>query len=66
MYPCCVSFNKDLKLGSIKDTSIYNAWHSPKMSEIRELHKNGKFYENSTCKDCVNLIYPPKNEKITN
>ena len=43
-----------------KDTKIYDAWHSPKMNEIRELHKNGKFYENKTCKDCVNLIYPPK------
>ena len=60
MYPCCVSFNKALKLGSIKDTKIYDAWHSPKMNEIRELHKNGKFYEMKTCKDCVNLIYPPK------
>ena len=59
MYPCCVSFNKDLKLGSIKDTKIYDAWHSPKMNEIREMHKNGKFYEMKTCKDCVNLIYPP-------
>ena len=28
------------------------------MNEIRELHKNGKFYEMKTCKDCVNLIYP--------
>ena len=58
MYPCCVSFNKSLKLGSVKDTKIYDAWHSPKMNEIRELHKNGKFYEMKTCKDCVNLIYP--------
>ena len=65
MYPCCVSFNKDLKLGSIKDTKIYDAWHSPKMNEIRELHKSGKFYEMKTCKDCVNLIYPPS-EKSKN
>lgn len=60
IYPCCVSFNKDLKLGSIRDTKIYDAWHSSKMNDIRNLHKNGKFYENKTCKDCVDLIYPIK------
>ena len=59
MYPCCVSFNNDLKLGSIKDLSIHEAWHSKKMNEIREIHKSGEYYKNKTCKDCVNLIYPP-------
>ena len=62
IYPCCVSFNKDLKLGSIRNTKIYDAWHSPKMNEIRELHKKGEFYKDKTCKDCVNLIYPTKDD----
>jgi MoaA/NifB/PqqE/SkfB family radical SAM enzyme len=62
MYPCCVSFNKDLKLGSIKTTTIYDAWNSKKMNEIREIHKRGEFYKNKTCNDCVNLIYPPEQE----
>jgi len=61
IYPCCVSFNKDLKLGSIRDTKIYDAWHSPKMNEIREIHKKGEYYKNKTCKDCVDLIYPVNN-----
>ena len=57
--PCCVSFNKNLIIGSIgKKDSIYNAWHSDKMNKIRELHKNGEFYLDKTCNDCVNLIYP--------
>ncbi len=59
MYPCCVSFNNDLKLGSFKDLSIHQAWHSEKMNEIREIHKSGEYYKIKTCKDCVNLIYPP-------
>ncbi len=58
IYPCCVSFNKDLRLGSIRDTKIYDAWHSPKMNDLREMHKKGEYYKNETCKDCVNLIYP--------
>jgi radical SAM protein with 4Fe4S-binding SPASM domain len=62
MYPCCVSFNKDLKLGSIKTDTIYNAWNSKKMNELRELHKKGDYSKNKTCKDCVNLIYPPEQD----
>ena len=61
--PCCVSFNKDLVIGKIGEkNSIYKAWHSEKMNNIRELHKSGKFYLDKTCNDCVNLIYP--NHKI--
>ena len=60
MYPCCVSFNNELKLGSIKNQTIHSAWHSKKMNEIREIHKSGEYWKNKTCKDCVNLIYPPK------
>jgi len=61
--PCCVSFNKELILGSINDTTIYEAWHSKKMKKIRKMHKEGKFYLDKTCNDCVNLIYPTN--KIT-
>ena len=59
IYPCCVSFNKDLVLGSIKNTKIVDAWQSNKMEELRQIHKEGKFKKNKTCKTCVDLIYPP-------
>lgn len=59
MYPCCVSFNKDLNLGSFKKKSIYEAWNSEKMNALRGICKSGEFYKNKTCKDCVNLIFPP-------
>ena len=62
MYPCCVSFNKELKLGSIREMSIYDAWNSEKMREIREIHKSGEYRKNKTCKDCVDLIYPTKSK----
>jgi MoaA/NifB/PqqE/SkfB family radical SAM enzyme len=60
MYPCCVSFNKDLNLGSFKKKTIYEAWNSDKMNVLRGISKSGEFYKNKTCKDCVNLIYPPE------
>ena len=62
IYPCCVSFNKDLVLGSIKNTKIHDAWHSDKMNELREIHKSGDYKKDKTCKTCVELIYPPKNQ----
>ncbi len=61
MYPCCVSFNKDLSLGSIHEMSIYDAWHSDEMNNLREIHKNGDYSSNETCNKCVNLIYPEVN-----
>ena len=60
--PCCVNFNKDLTIGKLGVDTIHEAWHSKKMNEIRNLHKEGKFYLDKTCKDCVNLIFP--NNKI--
>jgi MoaA/NifB/PqqE/SkfB family radical SAM enzyme len=60
IYPCCVSFNKDLVLGSIKNVKIYDAWHSPKMNQLREMHKTGDYKLDKTCETCVDLIYPPK------
>ena len=64
--PCCVSFNKDLILGSIHTSTIYDAWHSKKMKNIREMHKRGEYYLNKTCSDCVNLYYPNnlENQKV--
>jgi len=60
--PCCVSFNKNLIIGTIgKKNAIHDAWNSDKMNNIRDLHKKGKFYLDKTCKDCVNLIYPNNN-----
>ena len=66
MYPCCVSFNKDLKLGSIKDTTIHEAWNSSMMKDLRAIHKSGDYKKNKTCDKCVNLIYPPIEKKLQN
>ena len=60
IYPCCVNFNRELILGSLKDTTIFNAWNSEKMKNLRKLHKKGEHYKNQTCKKCVDLIYPEK------
>ena len=59
IYPCCVSFNKNLVLGSIKNTKIWRMAFS-KMKELREIRKKGEYKLDKTHETCVDLIYPPK------
>lgn len=49
---CCNSFSNRLKLGDLKN-GVYKAWNSKFANELRELHRCGKYYENPTCKICV-------------
>ena len=62
--PCCINFNQDLKIGHLDTGTIYEAWHSKKMNDIRDMHKRGEYYLNETCRDCVNLIFPNNKIKI--
>lgn len=56
--PCCAMFSSKLKLGNVKENSIYDAWNSTAMNQLREIHRNGEYFKNEFCKKCVELIYP--------
>ena len=49
---CCNTYSNNLKIGKLED-GIYNAWNSKFANELREMHRCGKYYENPTCKKCV-------------
>ena len=49
---CCNTYSNQLTLGKLKD-GIYNAWNSKLAKDLREMHRCGKYYENPTCKKCV-------------
>ena len=51
--PCCKMGGKKLVLGNIKDTTLRGAWNSSKMKELRYIHKNNKWRENSVCRRCI-------------
>ena len=55
--PCCTWFSRELSLGEVGKVSLHEAWHSEKMQQLRELHVRGEWYNNPTCKKCVNAIY---------
>lgn len=53
VHPCCAMFNKYLPLGNLSKMSLFEAWNSDKMKELRSIHKNGKYYENDVCLKCL-------------
>jgi len=51
--PCCTFYGERLKLGNIGKDNIIDVWNSEKMSELRKLHKEGKYYQNKICQMCI-------------
>ena len=48
--PCCAFFSEELSLGNLKDHSLHELWNSKEMHDLRDMHKRGKYEENSWCK----------------
>ena len=51
--PCCTFYGEQLRMGNIKNDDIVDIWTSEKMKKLREIHKNGNYFEIEVCKNCV-------------
>lgn len=51
--PCCTFYGESMKMGNIKYDSIIEVWISERMKKLRNIHKNGRYYDNETCRKCV-------------
>lgn len=51
--PCCTFYGEQFKMGNIKYDNIIDVWNSEQMRILRNIHRNGKYYENDICKKCV-------------
>jgi len=51
--PCCTFYGEEFNLGNIKNNTISEIWNSVELNKLRELHSNGRYYENDICKRCV-------------
>ena len=51
--PCCAMYSSELSLGTFPDTSLYDAWNSYSMQELRRIHKSGRYVDNEICRKCV-------------
>ena len=53
IYPCCSLYGLEMKIGSANDSSIKEIWDHAAMSNLRTLHKEGRFRENKICAHCA-------------
>lgn len=52
--PCCTFYGAELVIGNIKtNKNIQEIWQSKKIQALRNLHLQDKYYQNNTCKRCV-------------
>lgn len=56
--PCCTFAGAMMPLGNIACMTIAEAWASPQMNELRELHASGKPYNNPICAYCIGKEIP--------
>lgn len=63
---CCGDWYGEVKLGNVKEKSIYDIWHSEKLNKIRKIHSRGQFAKIPVCARCeVNTLRSdPELQKI--
>lgn len=52
VFPCCVDYNKVMKLGNLKRDSIMDIWNSRKLQTIRDKLRQNKM-PSRVCKNCT-------------
>lgn len=51
--PCCTFSGREMPLGEVDNMSLKEAWDSKQMHQLKTLHENGNYEENSVCKHCI-------------
>jgi radical SAM protein with 4Fe4S-binding SPASM domain len=51
--PCCKMGGKKLVLGNVENMTLKSAWSSTKMANLKLMHKENRWKENSVCKRCI-------------
>ncbi len=51
--PCCTIWGQQLPMGNVREQSLEEIWRSPKMIELRRLHREGHYYDNPVCRKCA-------------
>lgn len=49
---CCMDYDGAVKLGNIKDNTIYEIFNGKKLQKLREAHLKGDFEKIPICKNC--------------
>lgn len=51
--PCCTFSGREMPLGHIDKMTISEAWNNDRMTELKQLHRNGDGAMNPNCKHCM-------------
>lgn len=51
--PCCSWFGMRIPMGNVHDNTITEIWESPRYTEFRQMHAEGRWAEEPACKACV-------------
>ncbi|NOZ28638.1 MAG: radical SAM protein [Chloroflexi bacterium] len=57
MHPCCAQYNYKIRLGNLRDMSIYEAWHSDTMRTLRRHMKERTWEALPVCNVCLKSSY---------
>jgi radical SAM protein with 4Fe4S-binding SPASM domain len=52
LVPCCAFLGMKFDLGSIYEKSLKELWHSRQWSDLRQLHREGRYRDEPICKEC--------------
>lgn len=51
--PCCTIWGQQMPVGNVREQSLAEIWNSPQMRDLRQLHREGRYYDNPICKKCA-------------
>ena len=58
---CCVDWNKNTRVGNVRETPLSEIWHGENFRELRRLHIENRRHENASCRNCTYLFTVPDN-----
>ena len=58
---CCVDWNKQTRVGNVKEESVGDIWRGPAFREFRRMHLEHRRHENASCRNCTYLFTSPDN-----
>jgi len=50
--PCCTMHGLNLRIGNIRTMTLRQAWNSQRITDLRDLHRSGRYDLNAVCKYC--------------
>lgn len=54
---CATDVMGNIAIGNVRETSIKDLWHGPKLNALRDLHTSGNYFKNPMCRICVNHLF---------